>query len=121
MDKINKNILICENYNSVDFRVACFFYTKRVISSLFCTKKKIRQILAQVLQKSERVCNLWIGFFSAVSLHPWTKKTILFSSKHQVPISFVDRVYGESKLGGNEIVSFVKGLLTLFATTWSLM
>ncbi|XP_054904312.1 dolichol-phosphate mannosyltransferase subunit 1 [Poeciliopsis prolifica] len=35
----------------------------------------------------------------------------------EVPISFVDRVYGESKLGGNEIVSFVKGLLTLFATT----
>lgn len=36
---------------------------------------------------------------------------------NQVPISFVDRVYGESKLGGNEIVSFLKGLLTLFATT----
>nr|CAG4648818.1 EOG090X0B9X [Polyphemus pediculus] len=35
----------------------------------------------------------------------------------EVPISFVDRVYGESKLGGNEIVQFVKGLLYLFATT----
>ena len=35
----------------------------------------------------------------------------------QVPISFVDRVYGESKLGGNEIYGFVKGLLYLFATT----
>ncbi|KAF7653393.1 hypothetical protein LDENG_00083660 [Lucifuga dentata] len=35
----------------------------------------------------------------------------------EIPISFVDRVYGESKLGGNEIISFVKGLLTLFATT----
>ncbi|XP_069507262.1 dolichol-phosphate mannosyltransferase subunit 1 [Ambystoma mexicanum] len=35
----------------------------------------------------------------------------------EVPISFVDRVYGESKLGGTEIVSFLKGLLTLFATT----
>ncbi|KAM4610036.1 dolichol-phosphate mannosyltransferase subunit 1 [Polymixia lowei] len=35
----------------------------------------------------------------------------------EVPISFVDRVYGESKLGGNEIISFIKGLLTLFATT----
>ncbi|XP_028667732.1 dolichol-phosphate mannosyltransferase subunit 1 [Erpetoichthys calabaricus] len=35
----------------------------------------------------------------------------------EVPISFVDRVYGESKLGGNEIVSFLKGLMTLFATT----
>lgn len=35
----------------------------------------------------------------------------------QVPISFVDRVYGESKLGGSEIIGFVKGLLYLFATT----
>ena len=35
----------------------------------------------------------------------------------QVPITFVDRVYGESKLGGNEIIGFAKGLLMLFATT----
>ena len=35
----------------------------------------------------------------------------------QVPISFVDRVYGESKLGGTEVVSYAKGLLYLFATT----
>eukprot|EP00053_Salpingoeca_punica_P016421 m.155312 g.155312 ORF g.155312 m.155312 type:complete len:244 (+) comp16961_c2_seq3:94-825(+) len=34
----------------------------------------------------------------------------------EVPITFVDRVYGESKLGGNEIVGFVKGLVTLFLT-----
>ncbi|XP_066152092.1 dolichol-phosphate mannosyltransferase subunit 1 [Euwallacea fornicatus] len=35
----------------------------------------------------------------------------------EVPISFVDRVYGESKLGGSEIFQFVQGLLYLFATT----
>lgn len=35
----------------------------------------------------------------------------------EVPISFVDRVYGESKLGANEIIGFAKGLLFLFATT----
>uniref|UniRef100_A0A8C2VIB5 Dolichol-phosphate mannosyltransferase subunit 1 n=1 Tax=Chinchilla lanigera TaxID=34839 RepID=A0A8C2VIB5_CHILA len=34
----------------------------------------------------------------------------------EVPVSFVDRLSGESKLGGNEVVSFLKGLLTLFAT-----
>lgn len=33
----------------------------------------------------------------------------------EVPITFVDRLYGESKLGGNEIFQFVKGLLYLFA------
>lgn len=35
----------------------------------------------------------------------------------EVPISFVDRFYGESKMGSNEIVQFAKGLLYLFATT----
>lgn len=34
----------------------------------------------------------------------------------EVPITFVDRVYGESKLGGDEIVSFASGLLNLFFT-----
>jgi dolichol-phosphate mannosyltransferase len=32
----------------------------------------------------------------------------------EVPITFVDRVYGESKLGGNEIVQYLKGLAYLF-------
>lgn len=35
----------------------------------------------------------------------------------EVPITFVDRVYGQSKLGGTEIFQFVKSLLYLFATT----
>ncbi|XP_045762214.1 dolichol-phosphate mannosyltransferase subunit 1 [Maniola jurtina] len=35
----------------------------------------------------------------------------------EVPITFVDRVYGESKLGGSEIFQFAKALLYLFATT----
>ena len=32
----------------------------------------------------------------------------------EVPITFVDRVYGESKLGGDEIVSYAQGILALF-------
>ena len=36
----------------------------------------------------------------------------------EVPITFVDRVYGESKLGGNEIFQFAKGLLYLFYAIW---
>lgn len=35
----------------------------------------------------------------------------------EVPITFVDRVYGESKLGADEIVGYLKGLWTLFTTT----
>lgn len=32
----------------------------------------------------------------------------------EVPITFVDRVYGESKLGADEIVQYLKGLVQLF-------
>lgn len=35
----------------------------------------------------------------------------------EVPIAFIDRIYGESKLGANEILQFIKGLLYLFITT----
>ncbi len=33
---------------------------------------------------------------------------------NQVPITFVDRIYGESKLGAMEIVQYLKGLWSLF-------
>lgn len=32
----------------------------------------------------------------------------------EVPISFVDRVYGESKLGGEEIAEYLKGVMNLW-------
>ncbi|CDP18025.1 unnamed protein product [Coffea canephora] len=35
----------------------------------------------------------------------------------EVPITFVDRVYGSSKLGGSEIVEYLKGLIYLLLTT----
>lgn len=35
----------------------------------------------------------------------------------EVPITFVDRIYGESKLGTKEIVLYLKGLIKLFFTT----
>ena len=35
----------------------------------------------------------------------------------EVPITFVDRIYGESKLGANEIILYLKGLIQLFFTT----
>lgn len=34
----------------------------------------------------------------------------------EVPITFVDRLYGASKLGTGEIVQYLKGLWTLFMT-----
>ena len=35
----------------------------------------------------------------------------------EVPITFVDRIYGESKLGANEIILYLTGLFQLFFTT----
>ena len=35
----------------------------------------------------------------------------------EVPITFVDRIYGESKLGTKEILLYLKGLVQLFFTT----
>jgi dolichol-phosphate mannosyltransferase len=35
----------------------------------------------------------------------------------EIPISFVDRIYGESKLGAKEIIMYIQGLLQLFFTT----
>lgn len=32
----------------------------------------------------------------------------------EIPITFVDRFFGESKLGAQEIVGYLKGLATLF-------
>ena len=32
----------------------------------------------------------------------------------EVPITFVDRIFGESKLGGDEVVNYAKGVWTLF-------
>lgn len=34
----------------------------------------------------------------------------------EVPINFVDRLYGESKLGGDEILQYLKGVWTLFTS-----
>lgn len=32
----------------------------------------------------------------------------------EVPITFVDRIFGDSKLGSDEIVQYAKGVWTLF-------
>lgn len=36
----------------------------------------------------------------------------------EVPITFVDRIFGESKLGPGEILSYMKGLLDIFIDIW---
>lgn len=50
---------------------------------------------------------------SCVHLHALMQRCVAA----QVPIVFVDRLYGVSKLGGAEITQYLKGLLRLFFTT----
>ena len=43
-----------------------------------------------------------------------TRAQYMGFSISEVPITFPDRIFGESKLGANEIVSYLKGLMDLF-------
>ena len=43
-----------------------------------------------------------------------TRAQVMGYSIEEVPITFVDRIYGESKFGSNEILSYLKGLIDLF-------
>ena len=43
-----------------------------------------------------------------------TRAQYLGYTIEEVPITFVDRLYGESKLGAGEILSYLKGLIDIF-------
>ncbi|XP_060692298.1 dolichol-phosphate mannosyltransferase subunit 1 isoform X2 [Hemiscyllium ocellatum] len=77
-------------------------------------RKLIRLYKKEVLQKLVEKC---VSKGYVFQMEMIVRARQLDYSIGEVPITFVDRVYGESKLGGNEIVSFLKGLLHLFATT----
>ena len=48
-----------------------------------------------------------------------TRAQYLNYSIEQVPITFVDRIFGESKLGANEIIGYLRGLIDIFVDVWS--
>ena len=37
----------------------------------------------------------------------------------EVPIKFVDRIFGESKLGAIEILAYLQGLVDIFLDVWT--
>ena len=43
-----------------------------------------------------------------------TRAQYLNYTIEQVPITFVDRIFGESKLGANEIIGYLRGLIDIF-------
>ncbi|EHA97780.1 Dolichol-phosphate mannosyltransferase, partial [Heterocephalus glaber] len=83
------------------------------------TKKKsqvqspVPKTTTKVLQKLKEKC-VSKGYIFQMEMIVQARQ--LNYSIDEVPISFADRVYGESKLVGKEIVSFLEGSLTLFTT-----
>lgn len=69
-----------------------------------------RRVLEEVLPKIK--CT---GYAFQMEIIVRSKKAGF--SVGEVPITFVDRIYGESKLGAKEIIMYVKGLIQLFFTT----
>lgn len=69
-------------------------------------KEAITKILPKVKSKG-------YAFQMEILVHA-KKNNMVFG---EVPITFVDRIYGDSKLGTQEIVLYLKGLINLFFTT----
>ena len=68
-----------------------------------------RQVLEQILPQVQ--CK---GYAFQMEIILRSKKAGFTVS--EVPITFVDRIYGESKLGAKEIVMYAQGLVQLFFT-----
>ena len=68
-----------------------------------------RQVLEQILPQVQ--CK---GYAFQMEIIVRSKKAGFTVS--EVPITFVDRIYGESKLGAKEIVMYAQGLVQLFFT-----
>jgi hypothetical protein len=52
----------------------------------------------------------------AAAAHPVHTVTTAATAAGEVPITFVDRIYGSSKMGGSEFVQYLQGLWRLFVT-----
>ena len=85
---------------------------KRYVSSMlrpleFSNTARLREVLEAVIKKTESK-----GYTFQMEL--MTRAKAMGYKVEEVPIGFVDRVYGESKLGGDEIVEYAKGVLGLW-------
>jgi len=67
-----------------------------------------RQVLEKLFESTD------VRGFSMQMALAVTAKAMGYSIA-EVPITFVDRVYGDSKLGGEEIVEYAKGVFQLWA------
>mmetsp|Transcript_6053 Transcript_6053/g.5976 ORF Transcript_6053/g.5976 Transcript_6053/m.5976 type:complete len:240 (-) Transcript_6053:172-891(-) len=68
-----------------------------------------KQVLAKVIDETKSK-----GYVFQMEM--MVRAKALGYSVGEVPINFVDRLYGESKLGGDEIVGYLKGVWSLFTS-----
>lgn len=66
-----------------------------------------KQVLAEVIKRTESK-----GY--SFQMEMMVRAKAMGFKVAEVPISFVDRVYGDSKLGGDEIVGYAKGVFNLW-------
>jgi len=66
-----------------------------------------KEVLAKVIQSTESK-----GY--SFQMEMMVRAKAMGYRVTEVPISFVDRLYGESKLGGEEIVQYLQGVLNLW-------
>ncbi|KAL1303338.1 hypothetical protein AAFC00_006737 [Neodothiora populina] len=66
-----------------------------------------KEVLAEVIKRTESK-----GY--SFQMEMMVRAKAMGFKVAEVPISFVDRLYGESKLGGDEIVGYAKGVFNLW-------
>ena len=91
------------------------FVTYEPVSSLSDLTGSFRLFRADVLKKLiPQVKSKGYAFQMEIAVRAARERGAVLA---EVPIVFVDRLFGSSKLGGAEITLFVRGLLKLFFTT----
>ena len=72
-----------------------------------CSRLYRREVLQKIIEVTQSK-----GYVFQMEM--MVRAKALGYSVGEVPITFVDRIFGESKLGADEIVSYAKGVWGLF-------
>ena len=91
------------------FRYVAACLARFSIRPLFCRRLYRLPVLRHII--TETVSKGYV-----FQMEMMVRARALGYSVGEVPITFVDRIFGDSKLGANEIVSYAKGVWTLFTT-----
>ncbi len=100
-------------FRKLTSRVANFVSNEMLSANISDFTNSFRLYKRKVFEKlSQLVENKGFGFqMEIITWAVWDGRRI-----DEVPIVFVDRIYGDSKFGSNEIYMFLKGIWKLFSS-----